>query len=177
MRNLFRKCTGLLLAAVILGSGVLGVGIPGAGLFAGEAIAAELSVADRTLKANEAGDTVTLPVEDFLRGRKQFNQACAICHNGGITKTNPNVGLDTESLEGAFPARDNLAALVDYLHNPTTYDGLIEISEFHPSTKSSDLYPKMRSLTEDDLEAISAHILVMPKIMGEKWGAGKTKSL
>lgn len=172
MRNLFKKCTGLLLAAVILVSGVLS-----AGLFAGEAIAAELSVATRTLKANEAGDTVTLPIEDFLRGRKQFNQACAICHNGGITKTNPNVGLDTESLEGAFPARDNLAALVDYLHNPTTYDGLIEISEFHPSTQSSDLYPKMRGLTEDDIEAISAHILVMPKVMGNKWGAGKTKSL
>ncbi len=172
MRNLFKRCTGLLLAAVILVSGVFG-----AGLFAGEAIAAELDAATRTIKANDAGDTVTLPVEDFLRGRKKFNVACATCHVAGITKTNPNVGLDTESLEGAFPARDNIAALVDYLHNPTTYDGLVEISELHPSTKSSDIYPKMRNLTEDDLEAISAHILVMPKILGDKWGAGKTKSL
>lgn len=172
MRNLFKRCTGLLLAAVILVSGVFG-----AGLFAGEAIAAELDAATRTIKANDAGDTVTLPVEDFLRGRKKFNVACASCHVAGITKTNPNVGLDTESLEGAFPARDNVEALVDYLHNPTTYDGLVEISELHPSTKSSDIYPKMRNLTEDDIEAISAHILVMPKIMGDKWGAGKTKSL
>lgn len=172
MRNLFKRCTGLLVAAVIMVSGVLG-----AGLFAGEAIAAEIDAATRTIKANEQGDVVTLPVEDFLRGRKKFNVACATCHNGGITKTNPNVGLDTESLEGAFPARDNLAALVDYLHNPTTYDGLVEISELHPSTRSSDIFPKMRSLTDDDLEAISAHILIMPKIMGDKWGAGKTKSL
>ena len=172
MRDLLKRCTGLLLAAVIIASGVFGTGV-----FGSEAIAAELDVATRTIKANEAGDTVTPPVEEFLRGRKKFNQACAICHLGGITKTNPNVGLDTESLEGAYPARDNLAALVDYLHNPTTYDGLVEISELHPSTKSTDLYPKMRNLTEDDIEAISAHILVMPKIMGDKWGAGKTKSL
>ena len=172
MRNLLKRCTGLLVAAVIFISSVFG-----AGLFSGEAIAAELDVATRTIKANEAGDTVAPPVEEFLRGRQKFNVACATCHVGGITKTNPNVGLDTESLEGAYPARDNLEALVDYLHNPTTYDGLVEISELHPSTQSSDIYPKMRSLTEDDLEAISAHILVMPKIMGDKWGAGKTKSL
>ncbi|MEM9090682.1 MAG: photosystem II cytochrome c-550 [Cyanobacteria bacterium P01_F01_bin.53] len=174
---MFKRCTGLLLAAVILVSGVLGFGMPGAGLFAGEAIAAELDATIRTIKADDAGDTVTLPVEDFLRGRKKFNAACASCHVAGITKTNPNVGLDTESLEGAFPARDNIAALVDYLHNPTTYDGLVDISELHPSTKSSDIFPKMRNLTEDDLEAISAHILVMPKILGDKWGAGKTKSI
>lgn len=142
MRNLFKRFTGLLMAAVIVLAGVLG-----AGLFGSEAIAAELDAATRTIKANEAGDTVTLPVEDFLRGRKKFNVACATCHVAGITKTNPNVGLDTESLEGAFPARDNLAALVDYLHNPTTYDGLVEISELHPSTKSSDIFPKMRNLT------------------------------
>ncbi len=160
------------MAAVIFISGVFG-----AGLFPNEAIAADLDAVTRTIKANDAGDTVTPDVEVFLRGRKKFNAACATCHVGGITKTNPSVGLDTESLEGAYPARDNLAALVDYLNNPTTYDGLVEISELHPSTKSSDLYPKMRSLTADDIEAISAHILVMPKIMGDKWGAGKTKSL
>ena len=172
MRNLFKRCTGLLMAAMIFVSGVFG-----AGLFAQEAVAAELDASIRTIKANDQGDLVTLPVEDFLRGRQKFNVACATCHVSGVTKTNPNVGLEPEALEGAFPARDNLAALVDYLHNPTTYDGLVEISELHPSTRSSDVYPKMRNLTEDDLEAISAHILVMPKIVGDKWGGGKTKTL
>ncbi len=172
MRNLFKRCTGLLMVAIIFVSGVFG-----AGLFAQEAVAAELDASIRTIKANDQGDLVTLPVEDFLRGRQKFNVACATCHVSGVTKTNPNVGLEPEALEGAFPARDNLAALVDYLHNPTTYDGLVEISELHPSTRSSDVYPKMRNLTEDDLEAISAHILVMPKIVGDKWGGGKTKTL
>lgn len=177
MRNLFKRCASLMVAAIIFVSSVLSVGAFGHTFSGSEALAAELDAVTRTIKANDQGETVTLPVEDFLLGRKKFNAACATCHVAGITKTNPNVGLDTESLEGAFPARDNLAALVDYLHNPTTYDGLVEISELHPSTKSSDIYPKMRNLTEDDLEAISAHILVMPKIMGDKWGAGKTKSL
>ena len=174
MRNVFKRCTVWLAVAVIFVAGVFGSGF---GSDFNDAIAAEIDPATRTIRMNEQGDTSTLPVEEFLRGRRQFNVACATCHVGGITKTNPNVGLDTESLEGAYPARDNIAALVDYLHNPTTYDGLTEISELHPSTKSTDLYPKMRNLTEDDLEAISAHILLMPKIMGDKWGAGKTQSL
>ncbi len=172
MRNLFKRCTGLMVAAVFFMAS-----LSGAGGLGGSAIAADLDASTRTIKANEQGDTVTLSVEEFTRGRRKFNVACATCHVAGVTKTNPNVGLDTETLAGAFPARDNLAALVDYLHNPTTYDGLVEISELHPSTRSTDVYPKMRNLTEDDLEAISAHILLMPKILGDKWGAGKTKTL
>ena len=174
MRNLFKRLTAWLAVAVIFVAGVFGSGF---GSDFNDAIAAEIDPAKRVVKMNERGDTATLPTEEFLRGRRQFNETCASCHVGGITKTNPNVGLDTESLEGAFPARDNIAALVDYLHNPTTYDGLTEISELHPSTKSTDIYPKMRRLTEDDLEAISAHILLMPKLLGDKWGAGKTKSI
>ncbi|MGB3787992.1 MAG: photosystem II cytochrome c-550 [Phormidesmis sp.] len=172
MKKLFRKCAWLMAAFVFVATGLFGVGP-----FVEGAIAAELSESLRTIPLSEAGDTVTLSLEEFTRGQRKFNNACAICHLGGITKTNPNVGLDSEALAGAYPDRNNLEGLVDYLHNPTTYDGLTEISELHPSTKSSDLYPKMRSLTEDDLRAISGHILLMPKIRGDQWGAGKTKSL
>ncbi|MBE9076615.1 cytochrome c-550 [Romeria aff. gracilis LEGE 07310] len=146
-------------------------------LFVGNAIAAELDEATRTVKLNEQGDTVVLSLEQVARGRRLFNYACGTCHVGGITKTNPNVGLEPEALAGAYPERDNLTALVDYLYNPTTYDGLQEISEVHPSMKSTDLYPKMRSLTEDDIEAIAGHILLMPKVIGDMWGAGKTQTL
>ncbi|MGB7274847.1 MAG: cytochrome c-550, partial [Geitlerinemataceae cyanobacterium] len=95
------------------------------------------------------------------------------CHVGGITKTNPDVGLGTEALSLATPPRNNLAALVDYIENPTTYDGEIEIYEFHPSIKSADIYPEMRNLTEDDLYALAGHILVQPKVLGDSWGGGK----
>ena len=65
------------------------------------AIAASLDAALRTIPLNEAGDTVTLS-EEFTRGQQKFNNACAICHMGGITKTNPNVGLDSESWQVPF---------------------------------------------------------------------------
>ena len=91
----------------------------------------------------------------------------------GITKTNPNVGLDPEALSLATPSRDSISGLVDYMKNPTTYDGLESIAEIHPSIKSADIFPKMRSLSEEDLVAIAGHILMEPKIVSEKWGGGK----
>ncbi|HIK46113.1 MAG TPA: cytochrome c-550 [Leptolyngbyaceae cyanobacterium M65_K2018_010] len=144
-------------------------------LVMGDAIAAELDEATRTVKLNPEGDTVVLSLEQVTRGRRQFNYACGTCHVGGITKTNPTVGLDPESLAGALPPRDNIETLVDYLKAPTTYDGLTDISQVHPSKKSADIFPKMRSLTEEDLVAISGHILLQPKVVGEMWGSGKTR--
>jgi len=141
----------------------------------GDAIAAELDAATRTVKLNPEGDTVVLSLEQVTRGRRQFNYACGTCHVGGITKTNPTVGLDPESLAGALPPRDNIETLVEYLKSPTTYDGLTDISQVHPSKKSADIFPKMRSLTEEDLVAISGHILLQPKVIGEMWGSGKTR--
>ena len=38
--------------------------------------------------------TVTLTAEQVKRGKRLFNSTCSICHTCGITKTNPNVGLD-----------------------------------------------------------------------------------
>ena len=117
--------------------------------------------------------SVTLTPEQIKRGKRLFLSTCSICHTGGITKTNPNVGLDSEALSLATPARNTIEGLVDYLKNPTTFDGLESIAEIHPSIKSADIFPKMRTLTEDDLFAIAGHILVQPKIVAEKWGGGK----
>lgn len=141
--------------------------------FVGGAIAAELDTATRTLPLNEVGDTVVLSPKQVAEGKRLFNYACGTCHVGGITKTDPNVGLDPEALALATPPRDNIEALVDYMHDPTTYDGLESIAEIHPSTQSSDIFPKMRNLTEDDLFSIAGHILLQPKVVGEKWGGGK----
>ena len=67
----------------------------------------------------------------------------------------------------------HIDGLIDYLKNPTSYDGLDSIAEVHPSIKSADLYPRMRSVTDEDLYAIAGHILLQPKIVTEKWGGGK----
>jgi photosystem II cytochrome c550 len=136
------------------------------------ASAVELDDATRTI-ALSSTKSVTLTPEQVRKGKRLFLNSCSICHTGGITKTNPNVGLDTEALSLATPIRNNIEGLVDYMKNPTTFDGLESIAEIHPSIKSADIFPRMRSLTDDDLVAIAGHILVQPKIVAEKWGGGK----
>jgi photosystem II cytochrome c550 len=143
-------------------------------IFVTSASAIDLDDATRTVVKDSSGNTVVLTPEQVKRGKRLFNATCGACHVGGITKTNPNVGLDPEALSLATPRRDNIDALVDYLKNPTSYDGLESIAEVHPSIKSADVYPRMRSLTDEDLYSISGHILLQPKIVTEKWGGGKT---
>ena len=142
-------------------------------IFVATASAIELDEATRTIVANESGKTIVLTPEQVKRGKRLFNATCGACHVGGITKTNPNIGLDPEALSLATPRRDNVAALVDYMKNPTSYDGLESIAETHPSIKSADIYPRMRSVTEEDLTAMAGHILLQPKVVTEKWGGGK----
>jgi len=142
-------------------------------IFVTTASAIDLDEATRTVVKDSSGKTVVLTPEQVKRGKRLFNATCGACHVGGISKTNPNVGLDPEGLSLATPRRDSIDALVDYLKNPTSYDGLESIAEVHPSIKSADLYPRMRSVTDDDLYAIAGHILLQPKILTEKWGGGK----
>ena len=137
------------------------------------ASAIDLDEATRTITVDSSGTTTVLTPEQVKRGKRLFNATCGACHLGGITKTNPNVGLDPEALSFATPRRDSVNALVDYMKNPTTYDGLDSIAEVHPSIKSADIYPRMRSLTDDDLYSIAGHIMLSPKILSEKWGGGK----
>ena len=142
-------------------------------IFVTTASAIDLDEATRTIVVDSAGNTTVLSPEQVKRGKRLFNATCGACHLGGITKTNPNVGLDPEALSLAVPRRDSLEGLVDFLKNPTTYDGTESIAEVHPSIRSADIYPRMRSVTDEDLTAISGHILLQPKIITEKWGGGK----
>ena len=137
------------------------------------ASAIDLDEATRTIVTDGSGKTMVLTPEQVKRGKRLFNATCGACHVGGVSKTNPNIGLDPEALSLATPRRDNVAGLVDFLKNPTTYDGLESIAETHPSIKSADIYPRMRSVTDEDLTAIAGHILLQPKIVNEKWGGGK----
>ena len=143
------------------------------GLFVTTASAIDLDEATRTVVQDSKGSTVVLTPEQVKRGKRLFNATCGACHVGGITKTNPNVGLDPEALSLATPRRDNVNALVNYIKDPTSYDGLYSIAEVHPSIKSADIYPRMRSLTDEDLYAIAGHIMLSPRILTEKWGGGK----
>ena len=141
--------------------------------FVATASAIDLDDATRTVVADSSGRTVVLTPEQVKRGKRLFNTTCGACHLGGITKTNTNISLDPEALSLATPRRDSIDALIDFIKNPTTYDGFESIAETHPSIKSADIYPRMRSLTDEDLTAIAGHILLQPKVQGEKWGGGK----
>ena len=88
------------------------------------ASAIELDEATRTVTLDSSGKTTVLTPEQVKRGKRLYNATCGACHTGGITKTNPNVGLDPEALSLATPRRDNINGLVDYLKNPISYDGL-----------------------------------------------------
>lgn len=141
--------------------------------FVATASAIDLDEATRTVVADSSGKTVVLTPEQVKRGKRLFNTTCGACHVGGITKTNTNISLDPEALSLATPRRDSIESLIDFMKNPTTYDGFESIAETHPSIKSADIYPRMRSLTDEDLTAIAGHILLQPKVQGEKWGGGK----
>ena len=141
--------------------------------FVATASAIDLDDATRTVVADSSGRTVVLTPEQVKRGKRLFNATCGACHVGGITKTNTNISLDPEALSLATPRRDSMDSLIDFIKNPTTYDGFESIAETHPSIKSADIYPRMRSLTDEDLTAIAGHILLQPKVVGEKWGGGK----
>ncbi len=141
----------------------------------GSAAAIEIDRDTRTVQQNEAGEQMTLSVEQIQEGKRLFNFACAGCHIAGETKTDPNVDLSPKVLALATPPRDNIEALVDYLHHPTTYDGEVDIGEIHPSTEHGEFFPVMRNLTDENLVAIAGHILTQPKIIGQKWAGGKPK--
>ncbi len=161
-KNTFKKYLALAIATVILAFQ----------LFTPSVSAAEIPIELRTVPLNEKTNIV-LTQKDIAKGKKLFSNACATCHLGGATFTNPNVNLSPESLAGANPIRNNVLALVDYMKKPTTYDGVTEIYDVHPSLKSTDIFPIMRGFTDNDLKLIAGYILYTPKIKGIGWGGGK----
>ena len=132
-----------------------------------------LTEALRTLSYDESGRELTLTLAKVKRGKLLFNKTCSTCHVGGISKTNQNVGLDITSLRSALPRRDNIRSLIAYIKEPKSLDGRDSLALIHPCTKNADLFPKMRTLTEEDLLQISGHILLQAKVGNEQWGGGK----
>lgn len=126
----------------------------------------------RTVKLNSAGEQLVLSNEELTLGERLFYDTCSQCHNSGRTKSNPNVTLGGADLANAYPARDNVEGIVDYLINPTTYDGEEYIYEIHPNTTRADLFAEMRNYSDEDLEAVAGFVLSAEKIKAS-WGKGK----
>ncbi len=122
-----------------------------------------------------ADETITFTDAELNEGKRLFNRTCARCHVGGQTYPNPDVGLRMEDLENATPRRDTVTALVDYLKNPTTYDGMESLVEYHPNTQLTSEYPRMRFLDDEDLKLISGYILVQAETL-PGWGGTKSET-
>lgn len=131
-----------------------------------------LSEAVRTVPLNSK-TSIILTIDQVTDGKVKFINTCSTCHKQGGTNTDPEMGLDTLTLHLATPRRDTIEGLVDYVKNPTTFDGKRSIATEHPSVKRADLFPELKSLTEEDLFNIAGYILVAPKLTNEKWGGGK----
>lgn len=127
----------------------------------------------RLVELDTSGRRVLLTPQELKRGKRLFNNACAVCHVGGLTKTNPNIGLDLESLSFAKPPLTNVRNLICYFCEPVSFDGIEKPNEVHPSVVSSDIFPKMRTFTYRDLFSVAGYILVQAKVGNEKWGGGK----
>ena len=135
--------------------------------------ATELREADRTVSLSET-ETVVLSDQQVAKGERVFIDTCSKCHNSGRTKSNPNVNLSLDDLEGADPRRDNILAMVDYLKEPTSYDGEYDMLQLHPNTTRADIWNSMRNYNEEDLQNVSGYVLVQAQVRGEAWGGGKT---
>lgn len=132
----------------------------------------------RTVKLNEAGNTIVLTNKQYKKGQKKFVADCSKCHKAGATKSNPNVTLSLASLEGAEPPRDSIEGIIDYLEHPTYYDGETgegndDIRYVHPNVNEPALFRELKNYKKKDLRNVAGFILVQPKLKGILWGGGK----
>ncbi len=128
----------------------------------------------RTVPLTES-EMITFADAELAQGKRLFNAACGRCHVGGQTYANPDVSLKLEDLEGAFPPRDTVMAMVDYIQNPTTYDGADSLVEYHPNTQLKSEYPRLRNLSDEDLKLISGYIMVQARFL-PGWGGTKSET-
>ncbi|GBF79578.1 photosystem II cytochrome c-550 [Aphanothece sacrum] len=122
-----------------------------------------------TIPLNESGSKTVFKAEQYTNGNRLFIQECTQCHLQGKTKTNNNVSLGLADLGKAEPPRDNLLALIDYLENPTSYDGEDDYKELHPNVSRPDIYPELRNWTKQDVEDVAGYMLIAPRL-DQRWG-------
>ncbi|MEM9568996.1 MAG: photosystem II cytochrome c-550 [Cyanobacteria bacterium P01_E01_bin.34] len=142
-----------------------------AGFSLSSAQAATFSAEDRTVLL-DGNSTITFSEAEMDRGRRLFGPTCGHCHIAGSTYTNPDIELSLDDLSNANPRRDTVDGIVDYVKNPTTYDGMESLADFHPNLDMDDIYIEMRGLSENDVKLIAGYILQQAKV-NPGWGQSK----
>jgi len=75
------------------------------------------------IQQDASGQTKAYTPQDLSEGKQFFEQNCLLCHVGGETLPNPAISLSLADLQGATPPRNNIQGIVDFLREPTAYDG------------------------------------------------------
>lgn len=106
---------------------------------------------------------------EIRKGKALFKAECGRCHVGGQTYGtygSTDVNLSLKGLQGAIPPRDSLPALIDYIKNPTSYDGKTKLLE-------TGEHPSFANLDDESIRLISVHMLKEATAPGSIWGKGK----
>ncbi|MGA7952207.1 MAG: c-type cytochrome [Gloeobacterales cyanobacterium] len=130
--------------------------------------------------ADTAGTKQNFTKAQMKEGQRLFKANCGKCHVGGQTYGTYNVkevNLSMQALAGATPPRNNIAALVNYMEEPTSYDGTEKLyaTGRHPKyvtegKAAPDTQVNIR--TKDELNLIAAFIL-KEATYNTVWGRGK----
>ncbi len=119
---------------------------------------------DIELPANVAGDPVTITPEQLALGKNLFQSSCINCHVGGATLPDPRISLSLADLKGATPPRDNLAALMAFQRDPSSYDGT------DVSFGCREVSPAW--MDDEQLQALAAFLLRSAQV-APNWGQAK----
>lgn len=114
------------------------------------------------IKIDAQGNTSAFTPEALTNGKQLFENNCKNCHVGGATLPIPQVSLALQTLKGANPPRDNVAALIDFQRQPMVYDGSEE--SFWCRQVSQDW------LSNEQLEDLAAFVLRAAEV-ARGWGA------
>ncbi len=132
------------------------------------------------LAADAAGTKQNFTKTQVKEGQRLFKANCGKCHVGGQTYGTYNVkevNLSMKALAGATPPRNNLASLISYMEEPTSYDGTEKLYDTgrHPKyVAEGKAAPDNQVIirTKDELNLISAFIL-KEATYNKVWGGGK----
>lgn len=105
------------------------------------------------LPADSQGTSQVFTSEDLVQGKTLFAKNCLNCHVGGATLPAPLVSLALDDLKGATPPRDNIAALVEFMRHPMTYDGSEESYSCREVTENWMSQPQVEKLSAFILRA------------------------
>ena len=147
---------------------------------ASEPAATSVEASAIAVVADATGTKQNFTSAQFKEGQKLIKANCGKCHVGGQTYGTYNVkevNLSMKALSEATPPRSNIASLINYMSEPTSYDGTDKLYDTgrHPKyVEQGKAGPDNQVIvrTKEELNLIAAFIL-KEATYNTSWGKGK----